>query len=439
MSEVQHGLEEALAILRPSLDIVTERPTSAAPPEWAIRRGWTDFLLALDDAALTEAEHAPAAWLATHAPGALGAWARDALAFLRSSQWAAPQEGEMSHEWRFSADAKGTGRALGADGGEGATQESRETQGEHATMQERKSVPGVKHSAGGVGRRHVKARKHAQIAALLAVARELEGVERVVDLGSGHGHLTRAFGELVDAVGVERDRSRVARARDLGGRFVAGEGAEVTLRPEDLAVGLHPCGALGDDLVRGARRAGARVLMVSCCYQKTPLPERRWLAQRAAGFAVPQPALGLANLAPVSFRNSGSLTDKRRWRRTRLAVRLALAARGETLDPGDEARGVTKECFRRGLRPAADRAFGRRSLPRATAAELDAAAAEAARVHGRIARFALPRHALARILEFAIVLDRAAYLAEAGYRASVKPLFGLEVSPRNLAVVALPD
>lgn len=396
MSDVADALDEALAILRPATDLIGERPFAGHVPEWAARRGWSDFLQSIDDRALADAEAAPAAWLAAHAPGALGTLGRDALAFSSRFQSPSHEAHDVSQKWLVSEASAG-------------------------------------------GARHVKARKRVQIEAFVVAARGFEGVERVVDLGSGHGHLTRALGELVDAVGVERDRERVARARDLGGRFVAGEGAEARLRPGDLAVGLHPCGALGDDLVRGARSARAQVLMVSCCYQKTEPPERRWLARRAEGFAVPQHALGLANLAPVSFRGSGSLDAKRDWRRTRLAVRLALEARGVSLGPGDEARGVTKERFRRGLRAAADRAFARRSLSPPSGDELNAAERAAADAYGRVARFALPRHALARVLELAIVLDRATYLAEGGYRASVRPLFGLETSPRNLAVAAVPE
>lgn len=237
-------------------------------------------------------------------------------------------------------------------------------------------------------------------------------------------------------MGVEREAARAAKARALGGRFIHGDGARAELRPGDLAVGLHPCGALGDDLVRGARAVGAGVLMVSCCHQKVPPPARRWLSEAAEGFEVPRGALGLANLSPVSFAGSGSLGDKRRWRRTRLALRLALEARGVRLAPGDEARGVTKERFARGLGAAAEHAFARRGLAPPVAAELSAAAAEAERRHARIARFALPRHALARVLELAIVLDRAAYLAEGGQRVRVRPLFGPRTSPRNLAIVA---
>lgn len=390
-ADVREALDEALAILRASMDIVSERPADGTAPEWVSARGWTSELLALSDEALSDAERRPARWLAAKGTGSLAELAARADAFVS----------------RF--------RFTGSDFDPDSDSDDRRRP------------------------RHVKARKQAQIDAFVAAASELSGIERVVDLGSGHGHLTRALGELVtEAIGIEREPQRAARARELGGEFVHGEGARAELRPGDLAVGLHPCGALGDALVRGARDAGSHVLMVSCCYQKTDPPERRWLAQTAEGFAVPRDALGLANLSPVSFAGSGTLADKRGWRRTRLALRLALEARGLSLMPGDEARGVTKERVRRGLRAASERAFSERALPPPSDAELSFAADEAARRHGRIARFALPRHALARVLELAIVLDRAVFLAEGGLRVQVRPLFGLATSPRNLAIMAAP-
>lgn len=43
---------------------------------------------------------------------------------------------------------------------------------------------------------------------------------------------------------------------------------------------------------------------------------------------------------------------------------------------------------------------------------------------------------LGRLLELALVLDRACFLIESGYEAKVLVAFAPEVSPRNLAVLA---
>ena len=369
-------LDEALAILEPMLDVVTTRPTTFEPPEWVARRGWA-FLEELDDEELFRAERDPARWLSTHPTfDALG---RRILA--------------LTDRYETSASVMGSRR------------------------------------------RHVKKRKAAQVAAFCAVAEQhFADVERIVDLGSGHGHLTRALDETIEpreSVGIDREPLRVLRANALGGRFVIGDGDQVELRSGDLVVGLHPCGELGDALVRRARESNAHALMVSCCFQKISAPSRS-----LGSLSIPRVALGLANLSPRSFEGSESLDAKRRARRIRLALRLALEKRGVRLAAGDEARGLTKERIRRGLRAAADAAFARRGLELASDDELDDAMERARRLHGRIARYALPRHALARVLELAIVLDRAHRLEVAGWDVLVRPVFGRGTSPRNLAVIA---
>jgi hypothetical protein len=48
----------------------------------------------------------------------------------------------------------------------------------------------------------------------------------------------------------------------------------------------------------------------------------------------------------------------------------------------------------------------------------------------------LPRSALARVVEVALVLDRASFLGEAGYSVRVATVFDEAVSPRNLGIFA---
>ncbi|MCB9660618.1 MAG: methyltransferase [Sandaracinaceae bacterium] len=385
-----------LGLLRETEDVVVERPAGGSHPAWAQRRGWADWLLSLSDEQVHEAEHDPAGWLAGQrcAPASLRALAAGAA--------------DVSAPW-----------------GEGRDPSAR-------TLE-----------------RHVKRRKQVQLDAFAGVAqRQFAGVTRVVDLGAGHGHLTRALARALrpeETLGVDWNQARVARAIDLAGvegpRFVHADGSDgdgLTLRPHDLVVGLHPCGDLGDALVSRARDARAHVLAVSCCFQETAAAARGALSAegKTAGFTVPKRALGLANLAPVSFEGSGSLADKRAWRESRLALRLLLEARGLYVEPGAEAQGVPKDRLRQGLEVVVALSLAARGLPPATAAEVAAASTRAARAHAVDARMALPRHALARVLELAIVLDRARLLDESGWRTEVVPLFSARTSPRNLAIVA---
>lgn len=77
-----------------------------------------------------------------------------------------------------------------------------------------------------------------------------------------------------------------------------------------------------------------------------------------------------------------------------------------------------------------------RGLPPADAAELDAVATRAHAEFGSLRRLSLPRLALGRLLEVAVVLDRACALAEAGHAVTVEAVFPQHVSPRNLAILA---
>lgn len=397
--DVSAELKRALGILEQTQDVVAGRLAGGSTPEWAARRGWSDYLLRISDAQVLAAERDPAGWLAAQ---------NDAPESLRTLN----QEASALSA-RFE-DVSAPGRPM--------------------------------------PERHVKRRKQAQLDAFSAVAvREFGGVSRIVDFGSGHGHLTRALARALrpqEALGIDWDNERIARAIDLAGeggpRFVHAdanpmEGDDLALGAGDLAVGLHPCGDLGDTLVRRAREAGAHVLAVSCCFQKTAQDARRALSEQAqgAGFSVPKHALGLANLSPLSFEGSGTLADKRVWRKTRLALWLLLEARGVTLEPGAEGRGVPKDRVRQGLAEITSLALAKRGLAPASVFELAEASTRAERAYAAIERLELPRHALSRVLEIAIVLDRARLLDEGGWDTDVVTLFSSRTSPRNLAIVAV--
>lgn len=98
---------------------------------------------------------------------------------------------------------------------------------------------------------------------------------------------------------------------------------------------------------------------------------------------------------------------------------------------------MPKDRVRQGLAEIAALSLGKRGLPPASAAELADASARAEHADASITRLALPRDALARVLEVAIVTDRARLLEEGGWRTRVVTLFSSRTSPRNLAIVAV--
>ncbi|RMG10741.1 MAG: methyltransferase [Planctomycetota bacterium] len=293
----------------------------------------------------------------------------------------------------------------------------------------------------------VRARKAGQVQALVRLVRTVyPGCRRLVDVGAGTGHLTRALAAAlgVEALGIERDPARVEAARALSGsggpRFEAravGPGG-LELGPDDLAIGLHACGALGDALVRAAVRGGARLLLVNCCLQKVDGVSRTPLSAtgRRCGLVLAREALGLSNLSARPRLVEG---DHAQWvavRRTRYALRLLLAERGLAVAVGEEMRGLRRRHARHGLAALAARACARRGLAPPTLAELARAEARARADYGRLRRLSLPRALLGPLLEQAVGLDRACLLEEAGRVVRLKRVFSWELSPRNLAVLA---
>ncbi|MGH7436917.1 MAG: methyltransferase, partial [Polyangiaceae bacterium] len=160
-------------------------------------------------------------------------------------------------------------------------------------------------------RRGETPRKRAQIDAfgrlISAIATR---ARRVVDVGSGHGHLTRDLAERVGVpvVGLERDGvlAGAARRRSSGASpaftvtDVLHDG--LALSAGDCVIGLHACGELGDTMVTSvAGSPGSTLALVGCCLQKRRQPSRRPLCATPGledALDLPRSLLGLSNLVP---------------------------------------------------------------------------------------------------------------------------------------------
>jgi SAM-dependent methyltransferase len=381
------AIEQTLGVLGPVMDIVEGRVGDDAPPDWCERRGWSGFLLALDDGALARCE---TAGLAASAASLAAPRELAALAAAVARLTALPELG-----------------------------------------------PAPASTLTGV-----PARKRRQVAALAAALDPMTRVAgRVVDVGAGRGPFARAVAPVAgDVLGLERDPARVAvaEARGGGARYAVFDAHEheIALRPSDLVVGLHACGDLGDWVVRAAGPAGCDVALVSCCLQKIRAEVRQPLSRAAAGFRVPRAALGLSNLVPSEHGVEVSLATTMEARVARLGLRLLLRARGLDVAHGEEMRGINRRQARRGLGELAARALALRALAPATDEELRGCSEEARHRHARMRRLTLPRSMLGRLVELAVVLDRAAALEERGLHVACAALAGFDVTPRNLVLFA---
>jgi SAM-dependent methyltransferase len=299
--------------------------------------------------------------------------------------------------------------------------------------------------------RAVPSRKRLQLSALLgAIGIMAERAGRIVDVGAGRGHLTRIAASVFDrdTLGLEREVDRVASATALAAspefpseaRFLAFDACreELAFLPDDLALGLHACGEVGDRLVLAAASAGCDLALVSCCLQKIEASARTPLSQtaQAAGFTLKKDALGLTNLSSRAVGVETSLEATMGAREARHALALLLRRRGVTLTPGEAMRGINRRQAHRGFAVIAEHALGLRHLAPLGDAERHSCEADAHADFARARRLSLPRSLLARLTEVAVVLDRAAALEESGHAARVAVLFEAGVTPRNLALFA---
>lgn len=398
------ALDGVLQTLLPVRDILDGRVDDVDAPAWCVDRGWVDFLLALGDDDLRRCE---AEGLAACAP-------------------------ELAHAPRSLADLAAAVLAR--------------TQLPVLDVDRRAPPPAALRS--------VSERKREQLAALLgAVGPMAARAARIVDVGAGEGHFTRLAAELFDreALGIERNVDRVAsataRARERAGEIEAGGSVArfaafdacrepLVFARDDLAVGLHACGEVGDRLITAAAEAGCEVALVSCCLQKIAGPRRPPLSRAARGLSLRKDTLGLTNLTAQPRGIETSIAATIEARQVRYALLRLLRERGVVLAPGEEMRGINRRRARAGLRDVAERALAQRGLPPPTDAEVAHHVEESGRRYGVIRRLALPRSMLARLVEVTVVLDRAAALAESGARITVATFVERAVTPRNIVILA---
>jgi SAM-dependent methyltransferase len=392
VKQIEAHWQRASHLVTRTRDLIDERP-GAEPPSWVVARSWVPFLSHLSDADLARCE---ADGLAMHA-AALGAPA------------------DLVH---LAAEVQAVCalRRLAGPGGQAPTH-------------------------------RVTERKRQQVAAFAAaVAPRAASAARVVDVGAGHGHLTRHLAEAlqIEALGLERDPALVATARALNApaQFEAVDlfADPPAFRADDLVVGLHACGELSDRLVQHAAEAGAAVAYASCCLHKRTDAARMPLVPppelATSTLCLPRGVLGLGNIALGRFGVEATLAENLAARRKRAAVVALLALRGLEIPPGSELRGVNRRRAQAPLPELVARVLEVRGLAPATPSELHEAERRGTEAHAQHRRWSVARRMLGRVVEIYVNLDRAYFLVQRGYHAHIGTLWPAEASPRNVGVVA---
>jgi SAM-dependent methyltransferase len=394
---VSVALERVLATLLPALDIVAQRVDDSLVPAWCSARGWARYLLALSNTELERCEaegFAVACETLPDVPAGLSELASSVRALSCLPALDTPLS-VHNHDFRG-----------------------------------------------------VSWRKQQQLSALLGALPQLAAMAtRIVDVGAGSGHFTRLSARHFsrEALGLERNPERVAVASsreraygEFSAQFAVVDAFRegVALSPTDLAIGLHACGELGDALVRAAAAQGADLVLVSCCLQKISTPERAPLSRAAARLSLYKDTLGLSNLSSQAIGVETSIEHTMQARQARYALRQLLRARGLDISPGAEMHGLNRRRAHTGFAEIARRSLAFRGLAAASAEELARIEQLATPEFDSIRRLSLPRDMLARVIELAVVLDRAAHMAEHGYAVRVATLFDRAVTPRNIALFA---
>ena len=290
----------------------------ASVPGWPNPAGWRDFLLGLDEPTLCECERRGLHHYTT-------AWNECMPATLRAL---------CESVRRASVELRGRRPDITGSS-------------KYASM----AASRTSRKKGPLLPRKVTQSKAAQVRALAQVTASRmsskEGVQRIVDVGCGRGHLLAELQAVlgVNALGIDRNGDLLKSARELY-PSVEFEAIDVfagklgpILRKGDLLVGLHPCGLLGERLVEAvAPCADVSLIMVPCCLHKqggAPRPPRS-VRGRELGLTIPCAALKKASMALDASATVGP-------RRNRHALRALLRARGvpeEELVDGNEMDGL---------------------------------------------------------------------------------------------------
>jgi len=293
----------------------------------------------------------------------------------------------------------------------------------------------------------VPGRKWQQIEAFGAALQFAQTPRHWLDWCAGKGHLGRRLlhtGQQLTCL--EYDPALIAAGQALSDHHglpvthrLQDVMADVALDPEHTPVALHACGDLHVRLLQLASAAGCKQLAVApCCYNRIhadayqPLSE----AGRASTLQLSVDDLGLPLSETVTAGKRVRLQ-----RDTSMARRLGFDQLQRQLRHCDEYLPTPSLPSGWLDKPFADYCQALASLKGLSTGEQDWTALEA---HGwqrlaEVRNLELLRGLFRRSLELWLVLDRALFLAERGYRVEVGTFCETALTPRNLMVLAERD
>ena len=294
----------------------------------------------------------------------------------------------------------------------------------------------------------VPGRKWQQIRAFAAHLRFAEQPRHWLDWCAGKGHLGRLLAQdgarltcleydpaLVDA-GAALSRRQQLEARHIHQDVLAAD-ADAQLSAEHSPVALHACGDLHVRLLQLASRSGcAHLAGAPCCYNRIATERYRPLSRSAAASGL---RLDRDDLALPLSETVTAGARVRRQRDQSMARRLAfdllqreLRGRDDYLPTPSLPSAWLSKPFEQYCRDLAEL----RRLPAPGQRDWSALEAAGWQRLAQVRNLELVRNLFRRPLELWLVLDRALFLEENGYRVRLGQFCEYRLTPRNLLLLA---
>lgn len=271
-----------------------------------------------------------------------------------------------------------------------------------------------------------------------------------VDWCAGKGHLARAASWQWQGsrfVALERDARLVAAGEHLARRAgvaidfhvcdVLHHAAIDLLTSTAHVLALHACGALHQRLLRVAVARGVAALSCApCCYHLMSADDRLVLSRAGSGSPPPLAIDDLRTAVQETVTAPGHARRRRQhvqqWQLGFDLLQRELRGVDEYLPQPAQPTSVLSQGFAAYCRLIA----ANKGIEIPAAIELAAYERAGEERFRQVNALDLVRHRFRRLLELWLVLDRAQFLVEAGYRVAVGTFCRREVSPRNLLIDA---
>ncbi|HLA31191.1 MAG TPA: methyltransferase [Pseudomonas sp.] len=297
----------------------------------------------------------------------------------------------------------------------------------------------------------VPGRKWQQIQAFASRLQFTRAPQHWLDWCAGKGHLGRLLASGGGALScLEYDPQLVQSGQQLSQRLglsaqhieqdVLAADAQQRLRATHTPVALHACGDLHTRLLQLASQAGCRQLAVApCCYNRIATPSYQALSATA------QASTLRLSLDDLGLPLSETVTAGARVRRQRdqsMAWRLAFDLLQRQLRGSDDylpTPSLPPAWLHKGFADYCTDLAALKQLPAPATQDWDKLESLGWQRLAQVRNLELLRGLFRRPLELWLLLDRALYLEEQGYRVRLGSFCPSQLTPRNLLLLAERD